>query len=186
LSNEQGSGEKRNGIGLLVIDVQKGLFRRPTPVYNAQPLLENISTLIERARDADVPVFYIQHANKSLLVEGTDDWQLHPQLQPLNGDCVIHKRHGSAFKGTSLREELETRNIGWLVVTGLVTRGCVRATCIDAKKHGYNVVLVKDGHSSYHRQAARLVEEWNEKLRGDGVVELRTAREIYFRDNSDS
>ena len=34
-----------------------------------------------------------------------------------------------------------------LIITGLLTHGCVKGACLDAKKLGYEVVLVEDGHS---------------------------------------
>ncbi len=94
-------------------------------------------------------------------------------------DKSIHKIHGNAFEDTILDQELSSRNIDSLVVMGLVTHGCVRATCIGAKNLGYRVILVKDGHSSYSKQAAQLIEEWNQKL-NDVNVELRLAAEIGF------
>jgi hypothetical protein len=36
---------------------------------------------------------------------------------------------------------------------------------------GYRVVLVEDGHSTYIRNASKVINEWNRKL-GDGIVEL--------------
>jgi nicotinamidase-related amidase len=51
-----------------------------------------------------------------------------------------------------------------VLVTGLVTHGCVRATCLGGAGRGYNVILVADAHSSYNRDAARLIEEWNRNL----------------------
>jgi nicotinamidase-related amidase len=65
------------------------------------------------------------------------------------------------------------------VVTGLVTHGCVKATCMGAKDLGYEVILVKDGHSNFNKQAAKLIDEWNRKL-GDGGAEPRLAEEIDF------
>jgi nicotinamidase-related amidase len=170
--------DKHAPVALLVIDVQKGLFKKSTPIYEAEQLLGNINTLIRRAGRAGVPVFYIQHANK-MLVEGTDDWELHPELERLQTGVAVHKRHGDAFQDTNLREELESREIRRVVITGLVTHGCVKATCIGAKSQGYEVVLVKDGHSSFSKQAAKLIAEWNEKL-SEGTVELRTTEEIAF------
>jgi nicotinamidase-related amidase len=174
--------DKHAPIALLVIDVQKGLFKKSTPIYKAEQLLENINALIRRAGRAGAPVLYIQHANK-MLVEGTDDWELHPELERLEAGVAIHKRQGNAFQDTNLREELEAREIRRLVITGLVTHGCVKATCIGAKSQGYEVVLVKDGHSSYSKQAAKLIAEWNEKL-SEGTVELGATEEIAFRDTS--
>jgi len=164
-------------VALLVIDVQQGLFDKSTPIYNAGRLLENINALVDYAHRAGVPVFYVQHANESWLAPGSDGWQLHAGLRPLDTDCAIQKRHGSAFQGTGLGQELEARAIRRLIVTGLVTHGCVKATCLDAKKLGYGVILVKDGHSNFNKQAADVIAEWNQKL-SEGGVELKSTQEL--------
>jgi len=168
-----------NQFALLIIDVQQGLFRKSTPIYKAEELLHNIITLADRAHHAGVPVFYVQHSDQKALVKGSQDWQLHSELHPSVADKSIHKSHGNAFEDTILSQELSSRNIDSLVVTGLVTHGCVRATCIGAKNLGYRVILVKDGHSSYSKQAAQLIEEWNRKLSSENV-ELRLVAEIGF------
>jgi nicotinamidase-related amidase len=164
---------------LLVIDVQQALFEKSTPIHKAHDLIENIRTLIAQAHDGGVPVFFIQHANDSFLAHGSPGWQLHPELQPAEIDILVDKRHGNAFEQTPLRQELEARGVDTVVVTGLVTRGCVRATCLGAQELGYRVVLVSDGHSSYHKKAASVIEEWNQKL-SEGGVDLRPTREITF------
>jgi nicotinamidase-related amidase len=164
-------------VALLVIDVQKGLFDKSTPIYNAGELLENINALADCAHRAGAPVFYVQHANESWLAPGSDGWQLHAGLRPLDSDCAVQKRHGSAFQGTGLGKELEARAISRLIVTGLVTHGCVRATCLDAVKLGYGVTLIKDGHSNFHKRAADVIAEWNQKL-SQGGVELKSTQEL--------
>ena len=167
-------------VALLIIDVQQGLFAKPIPIYKAGDLLKNIGTLVDRAHRAQVPVFYVQHSSGKILVEGSDEWQLHPQLHPLKKDRIIQKHHGSAFQDTTLGEELEAGRIKRLVIMGLVTHGCVQATCVDASKRGYQVTLVSDGHSNFHKQAARVIEEWNRKL-SNGTVQLKSTQEIDFR-----
>lgn len=164
---------------LLVIDVQQGLFEKSTPIYRAGELLQNIQTLIERAHGSDTPVFFIQHSNDSFLAYGSAGWQLHPQLQPTETDLLIHKQHGNAFEKTPLRQELEARHIKTVVVTGLVTHGCVKATCLGAKELGYQVILVSDAHSNFHKKAASMVEEWNQKLSEAGV-ELCPTQAVQF------
>ena len=168
-----------NRFALLIIDVQQGLFRKSTLVFNVEMLLQNIHTLVDRAHRAGVPVFYVQHSDQKALVKGSQDWQLHSELHPSAADNIIYKKHGNAFEDTDLSQELNSRNIDSLVVMGLVTYGCVRATCIGAKNLGYRVLLVKDGHSSYSKPASQLIEEWNQKLSA-GIVELRLAAEIGF------
>ncbi len=166
-----------NDVALLVIDVQKGLFDKSTPVYEAGKLVYNINALANCAHRAGVSVFYVQHCNGSWLAPGSEGWQLHAGLRPLAADCSIQKRHGSAFQGTGLGKELETRTISRLIVTGLVTHGCVKATCLDAMKLGYSVTLVKDGHSNFHKKAADVIAEWNQKL-NEGGVELKSTQEL--------
>jgi nicotinamidase-related amidase len=166
-------------VALLIIDVQRGLFNRPTPIYRADRLLKNIQTLVDHSHEKCIPVFYIQHENKSMLAKGTEAWELHPQMHPESGDGLIHKRHGSAFQETDLEKELIAREVGKIIVTGLVTQGCVRATCLNALELGYKVLLVEDAHSNYSKDAERIIEEWHNKLSEKGV-ELIATEEIQF------
>src|SRR5512140_786860 len=55
---------------LLVIDIQKGLFEKSTPIYKAELLLKNINTLINKARQEGIPVFFIQHSSSKTLEKG--------------------------------------------------------------------------------------------------------------------
>jgi nicotinamidase-related amidase len=68
---------------------------------------------------------------------------------------------------------------GTVVVTGLVTHGCVQAGCLDAHRLGYRVILPRDGHSNFNRQAAKLVDEWNAKLAEQGIAVI-PADEVSF------
>lgn len=178
-TNSAQADHEKDGVALLVIDVQQALFKRSTPIYQAEQLLHNINALVERAHRSGVLVVYIQHANQSLLVKGSEDWQLHPQMQPTEADLRIHKRHGSAFQDTALEQELTARGVHRLVVTGLVTHGCVKTTCLDAKRLGYDVVLASDAHSNYSKQALKMIEQWHRKLAGAGVM-LQSSQEIEF------
>jgi nicotinamidase-related amidase len=164
---------------LLVIDVQLGLFKKSTPIYKASELLENINLLVDQAHEGGVPVVFIQHSDTRVLIKGSREWQLHPELQIINVDTIVHKKHGNAFENTNLDELLKNKKISRVVVTGLVTHGCVKATCLGASQLGYKVILVKDGHSSYSKDAARLIEEWNERLSEKGC-EITAASQILF------
>lgn len=166
-------------VALLVIDVQQGLFEKSTPIYKAGELLENINTLVGRAHESDVPVFYVQHSNARDLVKGSAGWQLHTQLEPQHKDYIIHKQHGNAFEDTRLEEMLRSLHVDTVVVAGLVTHGCVKATCIGAQEAGFNVILVQDGHSSFSKDATDLIEKWNEKLSAKQVA-VKATSEITF------
>ena len=167
---------------LLVIDVQKGLFEKSTPIHKADQVLENINHLIDQARHNNMPVIFIQHSSPKTLEKGSAAWQLHPQIQPREEEVVIHKLHGNAFEETNLREELEKRNVSVVVITGLVTHGCVKATCLGALEEGYKVALVSDGHSSYNKDAAQLIEKWNRTIHEKGA-DLLEAQKVRFSSN---
>lgn len=164
---------------LLVIDVQRGLFEKTIPIYKAGELLDNLEALIARAHRAGALVVYVQHASKAVLPEGSEGWLLHPRLKPLKRDLIVHKTHPSALEGTPLDEALKARKITRLVVTGLVSHGCVRATCVDAQARGYDVVLVEDGHSNYNKRAAQVVAEVNARL-ADAGAKVRATGAIRF------
>jgi aminoglycoside 6'-N-acetyltransferase len=165
-------------FALLVIDVQQGLFARPTPIYNEQAFLSNVQSLIGSARQHGALVIFVQHCNESYLTKDTPAWQLHASLQPGAGDMHIYKRHGSSFEETELETELISRGIQKLVICGLVTHGCVKAGCLDALKLGYQTTLISDAHSSFSKDAAKLIQEWNTKLEQTGAVQLTTAQFI--------
>ncbi len=151
-------------FALLVIDVQSGLFQKAHPVFHAEEFLHNILALVEKAHHSSVPVIYIQHSSPSALVMGSPEWQLHPRLHPLHDEKIIQKQHPNAFEDTKLGETLQAMDIGSLVICGMVTHGCVKATCIGALELGYHVVVAKDAHSNFNEQAPVLIDKWNQEF----------------------
>lgn len=67
-----------------------------------------------------------------------------PELVPANGDIVVTKQYPSAFFGTDLNDRLRASGVDTLLITGLSTSGCVRATALDALCYGYLPVVVTD------------------------------------------
>lgn len=76
------------------------------------------------------------------------------RLAPLAGEALIEKRYASAFFGTDLGARLCADGADSLVVTGLTTSGCVRATVVDALQHDLSVWVpreaVGDRNASAH------------------------------------
>lgn len=164
---------------LLIIDVQRALFTRPTPVYMDKRMIEVINSLVDLAHLYHVPVIYIQHSNQSILKEGTDGFKLHPGLKPGPEDMNIIKKQGNAFQGTTLQSIMESRSLENLIVTGMVTQGCIRATSLGGVELGYNMFLIKGGHSNYNVDAPAIIEAHEEDLENAGV-KLVTIDELAF------
>lgn len=65
-------------------------------------------------------------------------------LDPREDELMITKQYPSAFFGTSLAATLTAMGVDTVLLTGLSTSGCVRASCVDAMSHGFVTVVVSD------------------------------------------
>jgi maleamate amidohydrolase len=64
-------------------------------------------------------------------------------LQPAAGEVVVVKQYASAFFGTSLATTLHAAGVDTLLVAGVSTSGCVRATAMDALNSGFHPLVVR-------------------------------------------
>jgi nicotinamidase-related amidase len=156
-------------IALLIIDVQVGMFLEENPVHNGNLLLENINELINKARAANVPIFYIQHTEPAgqQLELGSKEWQIHPYISPIESDIVIQKTTPDSFHHTVLEEELKKRSITSLVLTGIQSDLCVDTTTRRAFSLDYGITLVTDGHSTWgsgELSAQQIIDHHNQVL----------------------
>jgi nicotinamidase-related amidase len=67
--------------------------------------------------------------------------EIPPEIAPRADEPVIVKGKPSAFFGTPLHSMLTFHNVDTLIITGMVTSGCVRATVDDAFAHDYRVII---------------------------------------------
>lgn len=136
---------------LLVIDVQNGVVEDG---FDREGVLDRIATTIGQARARQVPVIYIQHGVPDYppMARGGDDWQIHDQVAPLDGEIVIGKEYPDSFVETDLKETLEDLDISHLVICGAQSDACVRATTYRALSEGYDVTLVSDAHTTSDRE----------------------------------
>lgn len=88
-------------------------------------------------------------------VQGTRGAEFHPDLNLPDGTIVVSKGtseqddgysafEGQTAEGKSLQTVLSEHGIRRLIVGGLATDYCVRASVLDALKHGYEVLLLTD------------------------------------------
>jgi len=177
-------GIPMSDTALLVIDVQVCNFEGSAPVYKGGELLSTIGALVARAREAEVLVVYIQHCGSKGAIDepDTSGWEIHPAMTLSTGDVVVHKWHPDAFQDTNLQSELELRCIKKIVITGIQTEYCVDTTCRRAYSRGYQVVLVKDAHSTWDTDcltASQIIAHHNEVL-GGWFAEVKEADKIDF------
>jgi maleamate amidohydrolase len=61
-----------------------------------------------------------------------------------DSDIYVLKRYPSAFFGTDISTILRNRGVDTVLVMGVTTSGCVRATIVDSFSHGFKTVVVED------------------------------------------
>ena len=136
--------ENRPNTAVLVIDVQNGVVGG---AHERDSVVANVGSVVDKARDADVPVVWVQHASDGLQ-PGSEEWQIVPELSPGDGEPHVDKRYPDSFEETSLESVLSDLGVGRLVVVGAQTDECVRSTLHGALVRGYDATLVSDAHTT--------------------------------------
>jgi nicotinamidase-related amidase len=65
-------------------------------------------------------------------------------LEPIAGETLISKQYASAFFGTSLASTLTALGVDTVLIAGLSTSGCVRASVVDCCQHGFIPIVVRE------------------------------------------
>lgn len=137
---------------LLVIDMQHLLVGPDRPIlqaidhyrtamgHRAWQAVPSIQALLRAARAARLPVLYTRVLPHHY--EASDEaLQIVDALAPQAGEKVIDKTYSSAFYGTDLLTRLVRRGIDTLILAGNSTSGCIRATAVDARQHGFHPLV---------------------------------------------
>ncbi len=167
---------------LLVIDIQRGAFdgSRCPSIDRPIELLTNALLLVAAARDAELPVVFVQHCDEAgaPFEEGTPHWDLHGEFVPRASEPVIKKYASSAFEKTHLDETLKQMAIKEVILCGLQSEFCVRNTANAAIDLGYTVRLAEDAHSTwpFAGTASEIISEnVNKELAARGAIMTSTA-----------
>jgi nicotinamidase-related amidase len=137
--------QNRPNTALLVVDVQNGVV---TGNHERDAVVANVASLVDKAREQDVPVVWVQHNDDEALTEGSDAWQIVPELKRDDSEPAIQKRYGDSFEDTDLEDVLSDLGVGRLIVSGAQTDMCIRSTLHGALARGYDTTLVSDAHTT--------------------------------------
>lgn len=160
------AGQLRPGKrpALIVIDFVGAYVTPGSPLYGEGCVAAQApaATLLNLARAADIPIL---HTNLSYEKGGRDGGVFfkklpalqcfevgrHPEycsfaagLEPRPGETVITKQYASAFFATTLASTLTALGVDTLLIAGVSTSGCIRATAVDCVQHGFVPLVVRD------------------------------------------
>ena len=169
--NYQGAFDGRLGFGerpaLLLVDLTQAYFDKSCPLYaGVEKALAAAIRIRDAARQATIPVIY---TNVVYRADGSDGgvffkkvpvlenfvsghpmgaWA--PGIQPAADEVVISKQYPSAFFGTPLDSILKDMQVDTVIITGVTTSGCIRATCVDTMSYGFIPIVVADACGDRH------------------------------------
>jgi maleamate amidohydrolase len=170
-TNYQRAYANRIGFGqrpaLILIDFVQAYFDPDCDLYaGVGEALASALRVRAAARQAGVPVIYTNVVYHAQALNGGRFYQKAKPLRsflagsPLGAwpeglsvaddELIVSKQYPSAFFGTSLASTLTTWGVDTLILTGLTTSGCVRATCVDTCSHGFIPIVVKEACGDRH------------------------------------
>jgi maleamate amidohydrolase len=155
---------------LLMVDFAQAYYDPDCPLFGAEGCAAALASALRiraAAHDAGAPViltevsypddrgltggrFWQKARPLSAFVKGRSTAAFADGLIPLPDEIIVTKQYPSAFFGTSLASTLTAMGVDNVILTGLTTSGCVRATCVDAMSHGFITTVVADACGDRH------------------------------------
>tara|TARA_B100000809_G_C15140466_1_gene532994 strand:+ start:11861 stop:12481 length:621 start_codon:yes stop_codon:yes gene_type:complete len=159
---------------LIVIDMSLGFTDPTSPLggdFSSQ--VTQTSKLLDLFRLKELPVYFttVVYHNKEIasvfrtrlpdlnILKASSHWiNIDPRLNKHANEPVIEKQWPSGFFNTELKQQLLYNSVDSIVVVGLTTSGCVRATVVDGLQHNYPVFVVPEacGDRNFQAQHAAL------------------------------
>ena len=147
--------------GLVVVDLAQAYFTLGSDLdLGSRACLESAARVLGAAREGGHPVvhtrvayapggidgglFFAKVRGLRYFVEGEPLGEPMPEVAPLPGEVVVVKQYASGFFGTALASVLTSRRVDTVIVVGVSTSGCVRATTLDALQHGFRPIVVRE------------------------------------------
>jgi maleamate amidohydrolase len=162
--NRIGFGQKP---ALVLVDFVQAYFEPTSPLYaGVDDALASALRIRQLAHRKNIPViitgvvlhrsgadggrFFQKAKPLACFTQGNPLGRWPAGLEPLPDEFVITKQYPSIFFGTSLASTLTAAGVDNVILTGLTTSGCVRASCIDSMSHGFITTVVREACGDRH------------------------------------
>ena len=148
-------------LALIVIDMQN-YFKDL-----AEPILKNITALVEQCHKKAVPVIFTQHHDpdprsvqsvflQTQIIHGSESWQLYgPVMDLANKEkdfFIKEKCRYDAFWNTRLKDVLLKECVDTVIITGVMTNLCCETTARTAVCNDFNILFVSDGNATRQQE----------------------------------
>ena len=154
---------------LVVVDMIRGFTDPQCPLGTHCPEVVSANLqLLQAFRHKGLPIFFTtvvyHHTHQAAVfrrkvpalnvLQAESLWvDVDPQLGRRDSEPLIEKQWASAFHKTDLEQQLKSLGVDSIVVTGLTTSGCVRATAVDGLQNELQVVIAEEAVGDGNQQA---------------------------------
>lgn len=133
---------------LVVIDIQNDITK------NYKEIIDNINKAIGWAVGKGIRVVYIKHNNLSAgtrtFKPDTPGAELVPEMEIVS-DNIFTKNKGNALTSEEFAAFIENNGISDFYIAGADATACVKSTCFNMRKAGYDVNVLSDCITSYNK-----------------------------------
>src|SRR6201996_8860021 len=157
---------------LVLIDLQNAIVGMNPVPHTAAQVVGNSKKLADAFRGQGAPVAYVRADLNDFMNLPVDQphnlgdkplpaaaSEITPSAGFQQGDILVTKRHWGAFAGTDLEQQLKSRGVDTVVLTGISTNVGVESTARQGTGLGFAFVLVEDACSSQNAEQHRFAFE---------------------------
>ena len=149
-----------NSPALVVVDMCRGFIDPSSPLgFECDELIEANIRLVSKFREKNLPVIFTTTLYRdefeasvfrsrlpdlNILKPGSKEISFLETLSPNKDETLIEKKFASAFFETSLANHLNQIQVDSVIVSGVTTSGCVRATALDSLQNNFLTIVAED------------------------------------------
>ena len=134
---------------LVVIDLQNDITK------NYKEIIEKVNEAIDRAMQKGLHIVYIQHNNLSdgtrTFKPGTRGAELVPEMKVVSNN-IFTKSKSNALTSDEFMSFIKEYDITEFYIVGADAAACIKSTCFNMAKSGYNVHVLSDCITSYDKK----------------------------------
>lgn len=184
--------------GVIIYDMQVGIVSQ---IGEGQSVLRRCQELLAFARAKGFRIFFARHTFlpyraagvgqlhrsmvwqnqkdpgklRAIMAQGTDGWQIVPELKPEADEVIVDKITMSAFEGTFLNIAMRDAHLDAFLIAGIALEVGIEPTVRQGLDLNYLPIVVKDGCGS---KTPELKERSLATLGDTGEVRIVETREI--------
>ena len=178
---------------LVVVDMCRGFIDPSSPLgFKCDELIQANIILVNKFREMNLPIIFTTTIYRdeseasvfrskipalNILKPDSEETSFLAELSPDSEDILIEKKFASSFFGTNLADDLRRMNVDSVVISGVTTSGCVRATALDSLQNNFLTTVAEDcvGDRDFNVHQANLFDlqaKYADVIHSDKFVKL--------------